>query len=214
MPKQSIGTWLAVGVVDVGSPKSGKLGWAILVPGAPAMLGSDLDQFIHKMAELGANMPLAIGFEAPLFIPTRFEALRILTARNGEGARPWSAGAGASVTTAALGVVAYTLNGLRLRMPDAKALVDFAQLPVAKDQVLFFEAFVTGEAKGVDHKDDALKAASLAALLVARSQTARSAINEVEPFSLLGACLLRTGWSTDISLLSVPCFVVKPGFDH
>lgn len=42
----------------------------------------------------------------------------------------------------------------------------------------------------------------------------RSAIDEPEVFSLLGASLLRTGWSADLAVLSAPCLVVRPGFDH
>lgn len=52
---------IALGVIDVGSPKSGKLGWAILTPNADPVLGKDLDAFIDAMTALGANWPLAIG---------------------------------------------------------------------------------------------------------------------------------------------------------
>lgn len=67
---------IAIGVIDVGSPKGGKLGWAILAPGVEPALGSDLDAFISAMGTLGATWPLAIGFEAPLFIPAPAEALK------------------------------------------------------------------------------------------------------------------------------------------
>lgn len=79
---------IVIGVIDVGSPKSGKLGWAILAPNSDPILGKDLDLFIETMIALGADWPLAIGFEAPLFIPTRSEALKVLTSRKGEGSRP------------------------------------------------------------------------------------------------------------------------------
>lgn len=79
---------------------------------------------------------------------------------------------------------------------------------------LFFEAFVTGLAKGVDHADDALIAAREMQRLLGGEAVYRSAIDEAEVFSLLGAALLRTGWSNDLGLLSSPCLVVRPGFDH
>ena len=120
---------VAIGVIDVGSPKGGKLGWAVLAPGEEPRLGKDLDGFIREMAAAGALHPLAIGFEAPLFIPTPSEALKILSGRRGEGSRPWSAGAGAAVTAAALAVVTYTLAGLRRGLPTAVASVDFRRLP-------------------------------------------------------------------------------------
>ena len=205
---------IVIGVIDVGSPKSGKLGWAILVPNCAPILGRDLDLFIETMTTLGADWPLAIGFEAPLFIPTRSEALKVLTSRKGEGSRPWSAGAGASVTTAALGVVTYTLQGLRRGLSEATATTDINALPTRPGDAFFFEAFVTAAAKGESHADDALIATRNAHDLFAGHRPYRSAIDETEVFSLLGASLLRTGWTTDLAVLSAPCLVVKPGFDH
>jgi hypothetical protein len=205
---------IAIGVIDVGSPKGGKLGWAILAPNAEPVLGKDLDAFINAMTDLGANWSLAIGFEAPLFIPTPAEALKILSGRKGEGSRPWSAGAGATVTTAALAVVTYTLAGLRRRLGQAIGSTDFGALPVRPGDTLFFEAFVTKQAKGDDHADDAFIAARELKALLGGDRAYRSAIDESEVLSLLGASLLRTGWSTDLAVLSAPCLVVRPGFDH
>lgn len=204
----------AIGVIDVGSPRSGKLGWALLEPDHAPQSGGDLDAFIARAAEAGARSPLAIGFEAPLFIPTRAVALDVLSGRKGEGSRPWSAGAGAAVTTAALAVVTYTLSGLRRLMPNARASLDWTVPPSAPGEVLFFEAFVTGTAKGADHAHDALIAVEAFRALLEGGQAYRSAIAETEVFNLLGASLLRTGWTTDLEVLSAPCLVVKPGFDH
>src|SRR5690606_39818445 len=120
-------------------------------PSAAPLLGKDLDVFSDAMTALGANWPLAIGFAAPLFIPTPAEALKILSGRKGEGARPWSAGAGAAVTTAALAVVTYTLTGLRRGLCEAAASTDISALPTRPGDTLFFEAFVTAAAKGADH---------------------------------------------------------------
>ncbi|MNH48531.1 hypothetical protein D3C85_1083880 [compost metagenome] len=155
-----------------------------------------------------------IGFEAPLFIPTPAECLKILSARKGEGSRPWSAGAGAAVTTAALAVVTYTLTGLRRGLSRAAASTDVNAVPKRPGDTLFFEAFVTAAAKGDDHADDAFIAAREIKALLGGDRPYRSAIDEPEVFSLLGASLLRTGWSTDLAVLSAPCLVVKPGFDH
>lgn len=203
-----------IGVIDVGSPRSGKLGWAILEIGGACRTGGDLDVFIEKVGTLGNTSPLVVGFEAPLFIPTRSAALDVLSGRRGEGSRPWSAGAGAAVTTAALAVVTYTLAGLRSRLPSATALMDWTEPPQFPGEVLFFEAFVTGAAKGLDHAGDARVAAEAASALLQDARPYRSAIDEQEVFSLLGASLLRTGWTNDIGFLSTPCLVVKPGFDH
>ena len=148
-----------------------------------------------------------------MFIPARTEAMKVLTGRSGEGSRPWSAGAGATVTTTALAVVTYMLSGLRRLLPQATASTDWTEV-AGPGRALFFEAFVTGVAKGDDHAHDALLAAEAARELLCGSRAYRSAIDEAEVFNMLGASLLRTGWSTDLSLLSTPCLVVKPGFDH
>lgn len=212
---------IAIGVIDVGSPKSGKLGWAILTPNAEPQTGRDLDDFIVRMGTLGATWPIAVGFEAPLFIPARSKALDVLSGRKGEGSRPWSAGAGATVTTAALAVTTYTLARLRDLMPAGQPLVDWSKHPTNPGDALFFEAFVTGAAKLTSqtrtdspHTYDALIAAEAACELLMGSRPYRSAITETEVFNLVGAALLRTGWTTDLSVLSAPCLVVRPGFDH
>ncbi|MFZ5719300.1 MAG: hypothetical protein ACOY5Y_07530 [Pseudomonadota bacterium] len=212
---------IAVGVIDVGSPRSGKLGWAIVAPNQTIVTGGDLDAFIERMGEVGRAWPMAIGFEAPLFIPTRQRALDVLSGRKGEGSRPWSAGAGAAVTTASLAVTTYALAGLRRLLPDARASTDWTA-PVAQvGDCLFFEAFVTGASKDAAqtrtetaHTYDALIAAEAAQELLTGSAAYRSAIEETEVFSLLGAALLRTGWTSDLGVLSAPCLVVRPGFDH
>jgi hypothetical protein len=148
-----------------------------------------------------------------MFIPTRNAALDVLKGRKGEGSRPWSAGAGATVTTTAVAVVNYTLTSLHRLLPHATATADWTEAAEV-GRALFFEAFVTGLAKGDDHAHDALLAAEAARGLLTGTAAYRSAIDEIEVFNLLGASLLRTGWSTDLGLLSTPCLVVRPGFDH
>jgi hypothetical protein len=212
---------IAVGVIDVGSPRSGKLGWALLTPNLNAATGTDLDAFVDLVGTTGREWPLAIGFEAPLFIPTRAKALDVLTGRAGEGSRPWSAGAGAAVTAASLAITSYTLMGLRRALPLSTASTDWTRPPDQRGHTLFFEAFVSGAAKDREqtrtansHTYDALIAAEAARDLFLGADEYRSAIADTEVFSLLGAALLRTGWTTDLGVLSAPCFVVRPGFDH
>jgi len=201
---------IAVGAIDVGSPASGKLGWAILTPDAATQTGRDLDEFITAMIATCAHWPAAIGFEAPMFVPVRARAVQVLTARRGEGSRPWSAGAGAAVTAAGLGVVTYTLAALRKGMTASVATTRYADHPAKPGEVMFFEAFVSQADKGADHADDALIAARAMAAQFDGSAALASCLDEPEVFSLLGAAMLRTGWSTDLSELSRPCLVVRP----
>ena len=88
-------------------------------------------------------------------------------------------------------------------------MVDWRSPPTEPGDVLFFEAFVSQSAKGGDHAEDARIAAEAARELIG-SKSARAAVNEKEVFSTLGAALLRTGWSKDLALLSIPRLVVKP----
>ena len=49
--------------------------------------------------------------------------------RNGETGRPWSAGAGATVTTIGLTIVDYTMSQLRLRLPNKNATLNWNDWP-------------------------------------------------------------------------------------
>ena len=118
------------------------------------------------------------------------------------------------MVTAAGGVVTYTLAALHTCLPSARSSLDFMAPPNRRGDTLFFEAVVTGVGKWGDHADDALIAAPEAQRLLGRPAAYRSAIAELDVFSLIAANLLCTGWSTDIGLLSIPGFVVKPGYAH
>jgi hypothetical protein len=142
-------------------------------------------------------------------VPVREVALEILRGRQGEGIRPWSAGAGATVTTAALAVVPYALAKLRAASPKAIALLDWGTLPDRPGEILFFEAFVSGSAKGNSHSEDARRAAFALVEAIATGRGVVSALADKDVFNLLGAGLLRTGWSSDLNLLAAPCLVVK-----
>jgi hypothetical protein len=73
-----------------------------------------------------------------------------------------------------------------------------------------WEAFVTGEAKAASHCNDAA-AAVREFLRVSPDLEGSNAIKPRRVFSLVGAALLRSGWTQDISVLSEPCIVIKPG---
>ena len=79
--------------------------------------------------------PLALGFEAPMFVPIRTDPERLTAARNGEfgkglPSRPFSASAGATSLVTGLVVVSYILNTLRPLVPEATATLDWRLPPV------------------------------------------------------------------------------------
>ena len=138
---------LHVSVIDIG--RIDNLGWAIegatvTASGILVRLTKCIDALSRAMAE----GPLALGFEAPMFVPYRGESDQLDRSRNGDGDRSFSASAGACVLAKGLAICPYILAKLRLRAPNAIATFDWLA-PLSKDSVLLFEAFVTHET--VDH---------------------------------------------------------------
>ena len=82
------------------------------------------------------------------------------------------------------------------------------EFSLGQANVFIWEAFVTATAKGTSHQGDAEIAARtfLAKYPHINEATAVTAQN---PYSLIGAALLRAGLSTALSLLSEQCIVIK-----
>jgi hypothetical protein len=225
---------IAIGVIDVGSPARDRLWWATEPPPPPGPKFNDLDDFIEVMAAFAEQGPIAIGFEAPMFIPLRDRARDLFMARKGETevgsatakgwSRPWSGGAGATIATGNLAIMAYTLGALRVREPRLVARVDWKRPLVGPFEVLFFEAFVSnkigkdaGWQKGDPselnpHYRDALQAVEAARAMLVGGEPARSAIEEDRVLSMLGTVLMLQGWSVGPEILRTPCLVVRPDF--
>jgi len=71
-----------------------------------------------------------------------------------------------------------------------------------------WEAFVAGKAKGSGHVHDA-EIAVQKFLSVLPNPELENAIHEQSVLSLIGASMLRSGWSASVQLLSEPCLVIK-----
>ncbi len=103
------------------------------------------------------------------------------------------------------------LTRLREYNHKRRAVLDWNSWPDS-DDLLLFEAFVSGanHAGPGEHWKDALNAAEGFALALPDLDAA-NAVSEFEVFSLIGACMMRTGWAeTDDNLLSEPCLVIRP----
>lgn len=199
---------ITIGAIDVGAPKN--IGWAIQKDNS-SVTGTNLNEFVDHFCEHAKEGPAALGFEAPMFIPLRDELNDITKQRTGENGRPWSAGAGATVTTIGLALMSYTLSGIRERLPNRKATMDWKAWPKT-DDLLLFEAFVSGSnhAAPGEHWRDALSATQ--AFVAALPDLDRvNAVTSVNCLSLIGTCLARTGWmEPSVDLLSQPCLVIRP----
>lgn len=204
---------LAVYCADVGSIRQGNFGWAREeVPAGEIERhhgGTEILELVDALAEdLAAGVPVALGFECPLFVPVPESPLGLGSARPGEGARPWSAGAGTGALTTGLVQAAWVLTELRNRRPGDRVFLDWTAFAAAGAGLFLWEAFVTEKAKAVTHVDDATIAVACFAAALPEPGRA-SAVTAERPLSLVGAAAVWAGWSDDIELLRTPCLVLK-----
>lgn len=214
---------LVVVCADIGSVKKGRFGWWSSA-GASGNLPSTLVDHLHEL--LSTDRPVALGFECPLFVPLADNEQKLTSRRPGEGSKAWSAGAGCGALASGITEVAWTLKRLRercLALASTAEVTAFTSWPAfnlvlsAKPQAALFlwEAFVTGTSKATS--TDKARLHILDAEIGARAfmaalpdVDAANAIHcECEVHSLLGAALLRTGWTDDVQALSLPCVVIK-----
>jgi len=191
---------------DIGS----KFGWA-----SRTASGTDIRTLVDVVADdLNAGIPVALGFECPLFVPIREDPMELRSARSGEVfsgiSRPWSASAGA--TSMGMGIVQtiWILREVRGRLVrKVPAYLEWQRFRKAGRGLFLWEAFVTGPAKTGTDIDDAKIAVRRFEKALPDVEKA-NAMHEDKVHSLIGAALIRTDWSTDLSLLKKPCIVIRP----
>lgn len=202
---------VVVAAVDVGSPSN--IGWWRVADGAGTG-GRELDELVELLAsDLNQNRSVALGFEAPVFVPLPATAAGLNRQRVGERGRPWCAGAGTGALAMGVQQAAYVFVGLaRLVRRLPKVSFDPALLAGSESTLVVWEAFVSAKAKNraaIDpHVDDARVAVAEFAERLARG-VVRSDIDELTVLNLAGAGLLAAGLSADAGLLSQPSVVVR-----
>lgn len=195
---------ILIAAVDIGSPMAGRLGWAVLPSGET---GTDIGRLVLLVSEALKRGPVALGFEAPFWIPIRSDPMTLTKARTGEGSRSWSAGAGAGALATGLVVATHILSALKSAAPEAIATFDYHSPPTTPGGLFLWEAFVTGRAKGDSHVSDAMIAAAAFMAATPDLGAAQKLAHETN-FNLLGALLLRTGWAEDLGLMSQELLVI------
>ena len=152
----------AVFACDVGSVSADACHWAQdrVVGHASGDLAALADAIV---AAITARRRVSIGLECPLFFPCPENPLHLGRARRGDcvpgvGNRPYSASAGAGSTVAGVPILCWLLRELRLRAPLARGTTDVAAFARGEADVLLWEAFVSGPARGPHHLDDAVAA--------------------------------------------------------
>ena len=128
---------LAVYCADVGSIKQGNFGWAREELPVREIErhrgGTEIVELVEAVADhLSVGVPVALGFECPLFVPVPEDSFRLGAARPGEGTRPWSAGAGTGALATGLVQAAWVLAELRKWRPDDQAYLNWAEFMTAR----------------------------------------------------------------------------------
>lgn len=211
----SFETSLVICAADIGSVAAARFGWAIF-SGSGVEQGTDPAVMVARLGgDVAGGLPVALGFECPLWMDLPAAASELTKARQGEGNRPWSAGAGAGALATGLVQVTWILRELRKLAPAARAYLSWKEFAQAGSGLFLWEAFVTGKAKAETHDGDAMLAvkAFRAAL---PDPEARSAVRPkgTEVMSLIGAAMLRTGWAEPLAVLGVPSLVVRADAEH
>jgi hypothetical protein len=187
---------------DIGSISQGNFGWAGW-KGGREISGTDINELADIVADgLAKQGKVALGFEAPLFVPVPRDPENLGKAREGES-KAWSAAAGAQVLATALVQVAWLLERVRDSAPATiNAFLDWQAFSRATHGLFLWEALVTGSAKTTTHTGDAAFAVQ-AFKQALPNPGQKSMVTTKRPLSLIGTALLWSGWSTDISVLTV-----------
>lgn len=194
--------------VDVGSREN--FGWACLQDGRSST-GPTIEDLVEQLGVVAdARLPIAIGFESPLFIPCPSKPQRLGKGREGEGPRPWSANAGSLVAVHCLQQMCWLLDRLRGRYPEQSlATLSWNEFIKGGYDLFVWEAFVTEKAKTDSHEGDAL-AAARALQEALPSPMDRSSVKCENPISIAGLALLWSGWTGNLRVLHEPTLVIKP----
>lgn len=199
-----------IAAADIGSIEHNRFGWAIRhVDCGATKNGTCICKFVDELVGLlNDKRTVALGFECPLFVPVRDEPVRLTKARNGEGNRSWSAGAGSGALATGLTETAWILRSLRTKVETAPRLTLKWKEFVSYGGLLLWEAFVSGKAKSDTHSGDAELAVEAFCNCLPDPERSNM-IHEESVMSLIGASALWAGWKLDASVLSESCLVIR-----
>lgn len=198
---------------DIGSVRRNNFGWARLdehqaLSGAHER--SSMEALIDSVSDdLSQGQPVALGFECPLFVPISDDPADLTAARDGDGDRAWSAGAGCGSLATGLTQTVWILERILRRVPQRTPMfLEWREFLRARAGLFLWEAFVTKDAKLKTHCDDA-EAAARCFHSHLPDVDRHNAIRSNRVRSLIGAALLQAGWSNEIRLLEMPCLVIR-----
>jgi hypothetical protein len=208
---------LSIYCVDIGSIKAKNFGWARFhnskVDFECGDRSSIVDLVMAVASDLNSYIPVALGFECPLFVPVTEDPIHLTSCRAGEGIRSWSASAGSGSLAVGLTESVWILERIKAKVSDPpRAFLTWNEFQNKSTGLFLWEAFVTGKAKRTTHQDDATAAVEYFASCLPNIEE-RNAVKCGRVRSLIGAAMLQTAWSTDLGLLESVCTVLKLGAD-
>jgi len=203
---------------DIGSVRRRNFGWARMPELNPDIVSSstDIQELVNSISsDLEEGSKVALGFECPIFLPVPRDSNQIASKRLFEEDRPWSAGAGAAAMATGIVEIVWILDNIRKNLGSpVSPFLSWPSFRAASAGMFLWEAFVTkqpAEKKlvGNPHVEDATRALREFASFATGTPNVSYDVVEPAVVSLAGAALLRTGWSTDLSLLDQPCVVIS-----
>lgn len=212
---------ISVACVDVGSTRKKRLGWAI-VEGTTVAHGGDPRQMVDAVTgALKRGVKVAIGFECPLYVPLREDPLELTDRRKREKYVNWCGGPGGSVLATGLVQARWVLQRIAEHTPCPRATTRWEEFKGGSYELFLWEAFITSkDGKRPDlrafnlrrlgaHEHDAVSGAVTFAQRAQGADELKSELDNEPCISLIAWHLISSGLSSDQSLLSEPCVVVK-----
>ena len=200
--------------IDIGSPKRGRIGWCLIdLKGKKEFKGSDLDELIPIIADTTKYNGLILGFEAPIIIPVRDELMKLTKARVCDGRYAWSGSAGAIVTVINIPIMRYIFKGIKNQNKKISFFLNEKKFKADKNQIMIYEAFVSGEDKQDDHIGDAKYMARSCAHFAKKHELPSTVLEpkeDTEYFNFAAATLLRCGFKSDTETLNLETPIYKP----
>ena len=198
---------------DIGSVKNKRFGWCRgtkIEDKFEVITGTDIGDFAEGIADdLSKGNKVALGFECPLFVPISEEPKQLTSARQGEGDRAWSAGAGCGALATGLTECVWILNGIKeLSKARITPTFDWNGFYKGLGNLFIWEAFVSKNSKATTHSGDA-EVAVKAFLREYPNIVQANAVTTENSYNLVAAALLRAGVTNNIGMLSESCIVIK-----
>jgi hypothetical protein len=177
-------------------------------------VSSYIDKLVQQLeSDIRQGCSIALGFEAPLFIPVPEDWKDLSKGREGEGDRSFASQVGLTVCALGIHQSAWILRSLYESLSrecdftlDPKCWPPSGQRPV----VFCWEAFVSGAAHSEQHLMDAATAVHFFWRHETNLEEAREPVSAEKPLSLIGSVALWSGWVSDLEYIHEQTLVIRP----